>query len=141
MVDRERASALIEVVRAALGDLDRYALSIDADRLRRDRDAQNMVLHAIYAAAQGSIDLAMHIVADEALRSATSYRDAFESLRDAGWIPEELCAKLCGWAGLRNVIAHGYVRLDLDIVHAALAERGQLAELLALVAARVASVP
>jgi uncharacterized protein YutE (UPF0331/DUF86 family) len=141
MVDRERASALIEIVRAALGDLDRYADTVSADRLQRERDTQNMVLHAVYAAAQGCIDLAMHIVADEGLRSAATYREAFESLRDARWIPEDLCTELCGWAGLRNVIAHGYVHLDLDLVRAALGERGQLERLVALVAARVVSLP
>jgi len=137
MVDRARAVALLDALRAALVDLDRYAGTVDAARLRTDPDAQNMVLFAMYRAVQACIDLAHHIVADEGLRVPAGYRAAFESLREAGWVDDDLAARLAGWAGLRNVIAHGYVRIDFDRIHAALAERGDLAALAAVVAARV----
>jgi len=74
-------------------------------------------------AAQGCIDLAHHIVADDGLRVPQTYRAAFDSLLEAGWIEPDLAARLASWAGLRNVIAHGYLAIDLKLVCAAIAER------------------
>ena len=58
VVDSSRALVLLDAVRAGLADLDRYTPAMDAKRLRTDRDAQNMVLFAIYSATQAAIDLA-----------------------------------------------------------------------------------
>jgi uncharacterized protein YutE (UPF0331/DUF86 family) len=78
-------------------------------------------------------------VADEGLRVPTTYRAVFGSLASAGWIPHDLADRLSGWAGLRNIIAHSYVDLDLGRVHDALGEREVLATYAALVSQRVLS--
>jgi len=141
VADRQRVVAMLASLRAALADLERYEATVDVPTFERDRDTRNMVLHALYEAAQAAIDLAMHIVADEALRPASTYREAFESLRDGGWVDTEMCRSLSGWAGLRNIIAHGYLRLDPALVIAAIADRDALARFASLVARSLVTDP
>ena len=130
---------LLDAIRAALADLDRYAATLDATRLQHDRDAQNMVLHAMYSAVQAAIDLAYHVVADEGLPIPPTYRAGFESLREAGWLADDLAGRLAGWAGLRDIIAHGYLKIDFNRIHAALHERNDLRDFVATMATRLAA--
>jgi len=138
LVDKARAVRLLDALRAALRDLDRYAGSVTAAQLKSDGDCQNMVLYAIYRAVQACIDLAHHIVSDQGLTVPATYRAVFDSLRAAGWIDADLAVRLAGWAGLRNVIAHSYVDIDLDRVHAALLERDDLHAYATTLADRIA---
>ena len=139
MVDRSRVAAILNGLRCALRDLDRYAGTVSAERLACDPDVQNMVLHAIYRAAQASIDLAHHIIAEEGLELPATYRAGFATLASAAWIDGELAGRLAGWAGLRNVIAHAYVDVAFARVHAALGERDDLHRFAAAMARRISA--
>lgn len=67
------------------------------------------------------------ILTEERLGPASSDREAFELLARAGLLPAEVARELSGWAGLRNVLAHLYTRLDLTLLHAAYTgDRGAL---------------
>ena len=111
---------LLAALRRDLLDLERYAREVEYDRFIRDRDVQNMVLFAVYRVSQHLIDLANLVVADRGLGSPQSYRDTFRLLAEAGLIDRGLSPQLEGWAGMRNVIAHIYRKLDLDEVHRAM---------------------
>ena len=128
---------ILDGLRSALRDLDRYADAVSAERLASDPDSQNTVLHAIYRAVQASIDLAHHIIAEEGLEVPATYRAAFASLASGAWIDGELTGRLAGWAGLRNVIAHAYVEVDFARVHAALGERDDLRSFATAMARRI----
>jgi len=141
MVERKRALRLLNVLLDALGDLRRYGSQVKIEDLREQRDAQNMVLHALYLAIQSAIDLSFHIIADEGLPRPTSYQQAFLELGDAGLLDAGLARRLAGWAGLRNVVAHSYPVIDLDRVHRAIREElGDLEEF-ARQTERLASLP
>jgi uncharacterized protein YutE (UPF0331/DUF86 family) len=122
MVDPDKARRLIQVLLDAISDLRRYQSSVTAENLAKDRDAQHMVLHAMYVAVQATVDLAMHVSADRGLPQSPSYRAVFGQLANAGVIDAPLAARLEGWAGFRNVLAHFYSVVDHDRVHAALGE-------------------
>ncbi|MFN7669675.1 MAG: type VII toxin-antitoxin system HepT family RNase toxin [Planctomycetota bacterium] len=117
----------LALLRDALADLRRYRDRFDADALRRDRDAQHMVLHALYVAAQSTIDIALHACADAEQPTATTYQQAFAHLATSGRLDQAFASKLMGWAGLRNVLAHQYASIDLGRVAAAL--HGELDDL------------
>jgi len=136
MVDADSVRRLHGVLLDALSDLRRYRESIPRERLRSDRDAQHMVLHALYVAVQAALDLAMHLGADAGLPEAGSYQDAFRRLGEAGVVERDLAARLAAWAGFRNVLAHFYPVLDYDRAYDALSEIGDL-EAFAVVVARV----
>ncbi|MBI5479583.1 MAG: DUF86 domain-containing protein [Deltaproteobacteria bacterium] len=137
MVQAETARKLLAVLLDNLGDLRRYRGAVTRERLRTERDVQHMVLHAIYLATQSAVDLALHLGADAGLAQAGSYADAFHRLADAGFLDRALAARLAGWAGLRNVLAHFYPVVDYDRVHDALAEIGDLEAFAVLVAREV----
>lgn len=120
MSDPERFLALVEVLRQAVATLARYRATVARARLLDDPDTQNMVLFALYRAIQAAVDLGQHVIAERGLPIPSSYREVFTVLGNAGVVDASLAARLQGWGGLRNVIAHQYGSLDIERVAAAL---------------------
>lgn len=85
-----------------------------------DADTQNMVLFALYRAIQAAIDLGQHVALERRLAVPATHREVFEVLGRAGAIDAELAERMQGWAGLRNVIAHLYAEIDMQLVASAL---------------------
>jgi uncharacterized protein YutE (UPF0331/DUF86 family) len=135
MVQADAARRLLNVLLDNLSDLRGYRARITREQLRRERDAQHLVLHALYLAVQASIDLALHIGADAGLPQSATYQDAFHRLGAAGLVDSPLTTRLAGWAGLRNVLAHLYPTIDHDRIYDALGEIGDLETFAAAVAA------
>jgi len=136
MVRPEAVRPRLEVLQNALSDLRRYRDRFGREQFLSDRDAQNMVLFALYLAAQATIDLATHAVADAEGASPATYQDAFREAARIGLLPVDLSTRLTGWAGLRNVVAHHYPVIDYGKVYYALTH--ELGDLEAFAAAAVA---
>ncbi|MEJ5944591.1 DUF86 domain-containing protein [Pseudokineococcus basanitobsidens] len=132
MVDAER-------VRRRLGELDRRLLLLDDLRgtslpdYRRDVALQAQVERHLQLALQAAIDVALHLVAEEPGRRVEGYGDAFVALAERGVLPGPLAARLRTAAGMRNVLVHGYVDVDPDLVLASLDHLGDLRDLAAAV--------
>ncbi len=122
MVDRERALAYLAELRAALADWERYQRVVDRGRLERDRDARNMVLHAMLIAIQAAIDMGEQIIAERRFDRPSSYRETFEILGARGVLEPDLAARLASLAAFRNVLVHVYWKLDIERVEAHLHE-------------------
>lgn len=122
MVERETILRRLALLQDALADLRRYRARFDAASLTSDRDAQHMVLHALYIAAQAAIDLALHAAADAEQPASTTYQQAFEHLASTGKLDQALAERLKGWAGLRNVLAHHYASIDYARIATTLAD-------------------
>jgi uncharacterized protein YutE (UPF0331/DUF86 family) len=69
------------------------------------------------------VDLAVsinsHLTAVSLGRVAATYRESFALAAEAGALPAELAEELAPSAGLRNILTHEYVAVDLSIVAAA----------------------
>ncbi len=113
MVGRDVIQRRLAVLLDALSDLRRYRSRFDAGALQADRDAQHMVLHSLYIAAQAAIDIAMHGSAGTEQPEAATYQEAFRRLQQSGLLDVSLATRMAGWAGLRNVLAHQYATVDL----------------------------
>ena len=137
MVGADKARRLLTELLGSVSDLKRYRERVTREELRTNRDAQHMVLHALYVATQSAVDLAMHLGADAGLPQAETYQDAFRRLGEAGWLEPTLAERLAAWAGFRNVLAHLYAVIDYDRVYDALAEVSDLERFAALVSARL----
>ncbi|CAN5919809.1 hypothetical protein BH11MYX4_BH11MYX4_22760 [soil metagenome] len=72
---------------------------------------------------QSAADIASHILADEGWRPAGTLGDPFDRLRENGVLTWPTADAMAKAAGLREVVAHGYAGLDIDMVFAA-ASRG-----------------
>jgi uncharacterized protein YutE (UPF0331/DUF86 family) len=111
-----RSLAHMREMDEALDDWERY-MSLPLERLLRERDLRNMVLHALLVSIQASIDIANHLISEEGLRRPANYREAFQILGEAGLIDVDLARELSDLAGFRNVLVHIYWGLDMEMVY------------------------
>ena len=111
-----RSLAHMREMEEALDDWKRY-MSLPLERLLRERDLRNMVLHALLVSIQASIDIANHLISEEGLRRPANYREAFQILGEAGLIDVDLARELSDLAGFRNVLVHIYWGLDMEMVY------------------------
>ena len=80
-----------------------------------------MVQRGLQLCAQNALDFATHLAAS-AGRDVPDYAAAIERMGDLGVLPPEFAARFRPVAGFRNVIVHGYLDVDLGMVHRLLNE-------------------
>lgn len=112
------SECLLELARPGAGD---------AAALARDSILRAAVERWLQIAVEACIDIATHVVAAEGWTPAGSARDAFLVLANHGWIPLDLAQRLGSAAGMRNILVHDYVAVDLARI--AYAVRHDLADL------------
>jgi uncharacterized protein YutE (UPF0331/DUF86 family) len=61
-LDRERILAYLSELVDALEDWERYRTGTTREQLVSNRDARNMVLHAMLLAIQAAIDIGQHVL-------------------------------------------------------------------------------
>lgn len=77
---------------------------------------------------QNVLDVATHLVA-AAGRDAPDYASALDTLGTLGVLPPDFARRIRGLAGFRNVLVHGYLDVDVDLLHGLLNRRlGDFAE-------------
>jgi uncharacterized protein YutE (UPF0331/DUF86 family) len=98
-----------------------------AAELAEDSDLLDLVSFNLLLAVQACIDLATHLIADEAWEPAATAREALERLQARGVISRQSLEALRNAIGLRNIVAHGYSGVQPGFIHAA--ATGGLADL------------
>ena len=106
----------------------RACLPGGASALAGDRDRLDLVSFRVYLAMQEAVDLASHLIADQAWGPAPSLRDHFAILARQGVIDQALAAAMSSGVKVRNLIAHGYAEVDPVKLHAAAGAIPALAE-------------
>lgn len=120
MVDPDvfaRRLAKLEELLAQLRELSRA----EREQFLTDRALQAQAERWLHLAAECTLDLANHLIADRGWPTPGTYRDAFRTLAERGVIEPDLARKMEGWAGLRNVLVHLYLEVDHATVHDILA--------------------
>lgn len=118
----------VAVVRRHLLALDRALQTLrhhqgrPLDALRSDRDEQWAVERGLQLCSQNVLDIATHLAAS-AGRDVPDYATAIDHLAETGILPASFADRFRGVAGFRNVIVHGYLEVDLEVVHRVLNER------------------
>lgn len=111
MVDREvfdrRLARLEELLRGL-----RQIATKDKKSLLKDDMLQASAERWLQLAAECSIDLAHHLIADRGWKTPATYREAFQVLLQEGAISPEIAHQMEAWAGLRNVLVHLYLDVD-----------------------------
>jgi len=113
MTDRALVEKKLAAIVGAISDLRRLARP---EAIRHDVREERFVEHTLQLAIQAALDVASHIVSDEALGEPATNRELFDLLARAGWIESPLASRLSAMAGFRNVLVHGYDAVDLAIV-------------------------
>ncbi|MGH9365797.1 MAG: type VII toxin-antitoxin system HepT family RNase toxin [Thermoanaerobaculia bacterium] len=90
--------------------------------LASDREKLWMVERGLQLCAQNALDVATHLAAS-AGRDVPDYGAAVDRLGELGVLPQDFAARFRAVAGFRNVIVHGYLDVDPNVVHRLLNER------------------
>jgi uncharacterized protein YutE (UPF0331/DUF86 family) len=89
---------------------------VSLETLRADLPTQWAVLHGLQLCAQNVLDVATHVAAGRG-RDPADYASAIDALGELGVLEPSFATRLRGIAGFRNVLVHGYLAVDLAIVH------------------------
>jgi len=92
------------------------------DVLKSDREECWVVERGLQLCTQNVLEVATHLAAS-AGRDVPDYATAIDQLADLAILPGEFAKRFRAVAGFRNVIVHGYLDVDLEIVHRLLNER------------------
>jgi len=87
--------------------------------LAADPDALDIVSFNLMLAVQLCADIAAHITTDERWQPAKSLAEGFTRLEEHGVLSANTAERLRRAVGLRNIVAHGYGRVDPALVFTA----------------------
>jgi uncharacterized protein YutE (UPF0331/DUF86 family) len=107
-------------IRRAVEELDRHTGK--PVRALEDWDELRAVERGLQLCAQNALDVATHL-AVSAGRDVPDYASAIDVLADLGVLTREFSAGFRSVAGFRNILVHGYLEVDLEILHRVLNER------------------
>jgi uncharacterized protein YutE (UPF0331/DUF86 family) len=111
-----------DLVRARLEEITRVVAELakyrgtGADALRCDLSLRWIIERGIMAGAGLVFDVADHLLAAVFSEYPDSYEASLVALRDHGVISSELYAAIRGLGHVRNLLAHDYVEVDVDLL-------------------------
>lgn len=111
MVDPGRVRALLDRLGEEVSHLRRLSEQ-PPGRLLADPDLLAAVKYRFVVAIETCIDLGQHVIAAEGLRAPSDFADVFAVLGEAGFVPRDQVAPLQEMARFRNLLVHGYQRVD-----------------------------
>lgn len=119
-VDRSVVDRHLAALRRAVAALRRHA-GVSPQSLRANSDLRWIVERGLQLCAQNALDIAGHVASSAGFDPAT-YRSSIDCLVEANVLPAPFGARFHGVAGFRNVLVHGYLDVDLDLVARLLSE-------------------
>lgn len=105
----------ISTVKKYLKILERYG-GLSEKEIVSSLDVKGAVERYLYLVAQATIDVAEVVISYKKLRKPMSFSESFEILREGGFISGGLCTRLIQMTGFRNVLAHGYEKVDYGVL-------------------------
>lgn len=111
-----------EAVERRLREIDRRIIAArqarkkGRERFLADLDLQALVERHLQIGIQASIDIAVHILAEDSPQTPEDYASAFRVLGRLEVLEAGLADRLAAAAGLRNVLVHLYLDVDKEQV-------------------------
>lgn len=96
---------------------------ISLKEFKSDTDVQDIIIHNLQLAIQGTIDMASHIISDQGWGIPSTLVGLFDVLQEHSVIDEKLTDIMKRMVGFRNIIIHEYEDVDLDKVYQILTTR------------------
>ena len=96
---------------------------VSVEKIKRDVKEERFAAHTLQLAIQNTLDVASHIVSDERLGEPQTNQELFTLLERNGWLDAHLALDLRSMAGFRNILVHGYQKLNLDVLNDVLQNR------------------
>lgn len=83
------------------------------EEVLEDKIKQWALRYGIFECIQEVIDISCSLVSDRNLGNPKNYRECIEILVENKYIPEDLGKRLIQMVGLRNLLVHEYIKIDL----------------------------
>ena len=103
----------LERVTQSLAELKAYSF----EEVCSDFKKQWEIEHGLQLAIQNLVDIGSHILSALAKNKCENYTEVIDKLGSEGIIPSELAGKIRGMAGLRNILVHDYLEIDLKAIY------------------------
>jgi uncharacterized protein YutE (UPF0331/DUF86 family) len=116
LVDREVFDRRLARLEMLLRQLRRVA-AVERDTFLAEEMLRASTERWLHLAAECALDLAHHLIADRGWKTPSTYREAFQVLRDEDVLSAELARQMEQWAGLRNILVHLYLEVDHERLH------------------------
>ena len=104
----------LAALRSALPILHRHA-GVSPQALNADPERRWSVERGLQICAQNTLDVATHLASTLGL-DTSDYASAIDRLVESEVLPAEFGARFRAVAGFRNILVHGYLDVDLEIV-------------------------
>lgn len=111
MVDAARVRALLDRLGEETAHLNRLS-TYPLDELLADSDRLAAAKYRFVVAIETCIDVGQHLIASKGLRAPTDFADVFAVLGQSGFVARTSVPTLQAMARFRNLLVHGYLRVD-----------------------------
>lgn len=116
MVDAARLRDLLTRIESRVARLESYGERSEQEFIG-DEEGMAAAKYFLLTAIEDALAVANHIIAAEAYRGPADYADAFRVLVEEGVVDRELGTRLEAMARFRNLLVHGYAKVDDQRVH------------------------
>ena len=116
MVDRQVIESHLQNMEEALANLGRYR-NLSLEEFRDDLSLVWIVEKGLEILIQNLLDIGAHILASEIKTDWDDYGEIILKLGHHGIIPIDFSERIQGMAGLRNILIHEYLRVDVPKLH------------------------
>lgn len=97
-----------------IAELRKMRREYTVDQIKDSTTKEWALRYGLLESIQIVIDLSCHIVAHQNLGNAETYSDCIKLLREFNILGKELTQRLISMAGLRNILVHEYVEIDIE---------------------------
>ena len=113
MIDRELIEEHLQKMEEALARLAMYQ-ALSPEVLNSDLGLQWILEKGLQVLIQNLLDIGAHVLAGGFKNDWDDYSQIIRKLAVHGVIPSAFADKIKGMAGLRNILVHDYLRVDLE---------------------------
>lgn len=103
--------------------LEKMSQQFSAESLKENKFDEWALRYGIFESIQIVIDIACHIASKYNLGVSNSYSECIEHLSNSNYISKELSQRLLAAIGLRNLLIHEYITIDVAKLFSFLAFR------------------
>jgi uncharacterized protein YutE (UPF0331/DUF86 family) len=116
LVERQLIAKRLEVIDDCLKRAARLG-RVPKARFVATPEIHMLAERCLHLAMEAVLDIANHVVSDRGLESPESYADSIRSLATVKVISRGVADRLIPWVGFRNLLVHGYIKLDHGKTH------------------------
>ena len=116
MLDRQIIEQRLQNMEEALSNLGRYR-DVPLEEFEADLSLVWIAEKGLEILIQNVLDIGAHILASEIRNDWDDYSEIILKLGKYGIIPKDFAERILGMAGLRNILVHEYVRVDVARIY------------------------